>query len=152
MSKVRLWDLWDTIRQLTCIMGVTKEKREKEGQKAYLKEWWLKTSQIPKMKQTSKFMKLMWAHLVVSNSYDCMDCSPPGSFVHWILQARILGWVSISSSRRSFQPRDWTHIFCFSRQIIYHWVTWEAPHETQHFSNKIIPKKTALRYKQNFKS
>ena len=28
----------------------------------------------------------------------CMDCSPPGSSVHGILQARILEWVAISSS------------------------------------------------------
>ena len=36
------------------------------------------------------------------------DCSPPGSSVHGILQARILEWVAISSSRGSFQPRDRT--------------------------------------------
>ena len=30
-----------------------------------------------------------------------MDCSPPGSSVHGILQARILGWVAMPSSRRS---------------------------------------------------
>ena len=28
---------------------------------------------------------------------DPMDCSPPGSSVHWISQARILEWVSIPS-------------------------------------------------------
>ena len=32
---------------------------------------------------------------------DPMDCSPPGSSVHGILQARILEWVAISSSRGS---------------------------------------------------
>ena len=32
---------------------------------------------------------------------DPMDCSPPGSSVHGILQARILEWVAISSSRAS---------------------------------------------------
>ena len=31
---------------------------------------------------------------------DPMDCSPPGSFVHGILQARILEWVAISMSNR----------------------------------------------------
>ena len=36
-----------------------------------------------------------------------MDCSPPGSSVRGILQARILERAAISSSR-SFQPRDWT--------------------------------------------
>ena len=35
-----------------------------------------------------------------------MDCSPPGSSVHGIFQARILEWVAISFSRRSSQPRD----------------------------------------------
>ena len=34
-----------------------------------------------------------------------MDCSPPGSSVHGILQARILEWVSMSSSRGASQPR-----------------------------------------------
>ena len=41
---------------------------------------------------------------------DPVDCSPPGSSVHGILQARILEWVAISFSRGSFQPRDWTHL------------------------------------------
>ena len=31
---------------------------------------------------------------------DPMDCSPPGSFVQGILQARILEWVAISMSNR----------------------------------------------------
>ena len=37
---------------------------------------------------------------------DPMDCSPPSSSVHGILQARILEWVAIPFSRGSFQPRD----------------------------------------------
>ena len=41
---------------------------------------------------------------------DPMDCSPPGSCVHGILQVRILEWVAISSSRRSSRPRDQTHV------------------------------------------
>ena len=41
-----------------------------------------------------------------------MDCSPPGSSVHGILQARILVWVAIPFSRGSSQPRDRTCIFC----------------------------------------
>ena len=34
---------------------------------------------------------------------DPMDCSPPGSSVHGILQARILKWVARPSSRESCQ-------------------------------------------------
>ena len=39
-------------------------------------------------------------------SYYCdpMDCSPPGSSVHGIFQARILEWIAISFSRESSQP------------------------------------------------
>ena len=35
-----------------------------------------------------------------------MDCSPLGSSVHGIFQARILEWVAISSSRGSSPSRD----------------------------------------------
>ena len=35
-----------------------------------------------------------------------MDCSPLGSSVHGVLQARIPEWVAISSSRGSSRPRD----------------------------------------------
>ena len=55
-----------------------------------------------------------------------MDCSPPGSSVHGISQARILEWLAIFFSRGSSWPRDWTHVSCIGRQILYHWVTWEA--------------------------
>ena len=41
-----------------------------------------------------------------------MDCSPPGSSVHGILQARILEWVAMPLSRESSQLRDWTHSSC----------------------------------------
>ena len=34
--------------------------------------------------------------------YDLMDCSPPVSFIYGIFQAKILEWVTISFSRRSF--------------------------------------------------
>ena len=41
-----------------------------------------------------------------------MDCYPPGSSLHGILQARILEWIAIFFSRVSFRPRDQTRIFC----------------------------------------
>ena len=43
-----------------------------------------------------------------------MDCSPPGSSVHGILQAKILEWVVISFSRGSSWPRDWTRVSCLA--------------------------------------
>ena len=39
-----------------------------------------------------------------------MDCSPPGSSVHGILQARVLEWVAIPFSRGFSQPRDRTQV------------------------------------------
>ena len=52
-----------------------------------------------------------------------MDCMLPGSSVHGILQARILEWVAMPSSRGSSPPRDWTcvsYISCIGRQVLYH--------------------------------
>ena len=40
--------------------------------------------------------------------------APPGSSVHGILQARILEWAAMPSSRGSSQPRDWTLVSCIS--------------------------------------
>ena len=59
-----------------------------------------------------------------------MDCSPLGSAVHGILQARILEWVAIHSSKGSSQPKDWTHISsisCIGRWILYHQHLLESP-------------------------
>ena len=42
---------------------------------------------------------------------DPVDCSPPGSFLHGVLQARILEWVAVTSSRASFRSRDRIAIF-----------------------------------------
>ena len=64
--------------------------------------------------------------------------SPPGSSVHGILQARILEWVAISSSRGSSQPWDWTHVSCIDRRIPCHWATGEA-HRTCRLSNLSCP-------------
>ena len=58
-----------------------------------------------------------------------MNSSPPGSSVRGISQARILEWVAISFSRRSSQPRGWTHLSCIGRWILYHWANTGA-HET----------------------
>ena len=55
-----------------------------------------------------------------------MDCSPPGSSDHWILQARILEWVVMPSSRGSSQPRDWTQVSCMAGGFFTIWATREA--------------------------
>ena len=60
--------------------------------------------------------KCYWS--VMSDSCNPMGCSPPGSSVHGIIQARILEWVAISSSRRSFRPRDGTQVSCMQADSV----------------------------------
>ena len=49
-----------------------------------------------------------------------MDCSPPGSSVHGISQAKILEWVVISFSRGIFLTQGLNPGFQHCRQILYH--------------------------------
>ena len=74
----------------------------------------------------------LWARWVVSGTHQtcrvcarsvtqscpalchAMDCNPPGSSVHGILQARVLEWVAISFCRGSSPPRDWTQVSCIA--------------------------------------
>ena len=48
-----------------------------------------------------------------------MNCSPPGSSVHGILQVRILEWVGIPFSKGSFPLRDQIQVSCTERWILY---------------------------------
>ena len=58
---------------------------------------------------------------------DPMDCSLPGSSVHWIFQARILEWVVLPFSRGSSQPRDRTQVSRIAGRFFTSWATREAP-------------------------
>ena len=49
-----------------------------------------------------------------SNFFDAMDCCPPGSSVHGVLQPRIQKWVAIPIFRGSSQTRDQTQVSCAS--------------------------------------
>ena len=57
-----------------------------------------------------------YVHAQLLKSYQILcnpiDCSLPGSLVHQILQARILVWATMPSSRGSSWPRDWTWVSC----------------------------------------
>ena len=57
---------------------------------------------------------------------DPMDCSPPGSSAHGILQARVLGWVATPFSRGSSQPKDLTRVSCITGGFINICATREA--------------------------
>ena len=57
---------------------------------------------------------------------DPMDCSPPGSSVRGILQARILEELAIAFSRGSSQPGDRTQVSCITGGFFTVWATREA--------------------------
>ena len=57
---------------------------------------------------------------------DPMHCSPPGSSVHGIFQARLLEWVTISFSRGSSRLRDQTRVSCTAGRFFTIWATREA--------------------------
>ena len=52
--------------------------------------------------------------MAVCSHSQIMGCSPAGSSVHGILQARLLEWVTMPSSRGSSQPRDRTRVSCIA--------------------------------------
>ena len=108
---------------------------------------WIFTISYWQLKKTWEMIMLVFVFMLVVE-YMCMclvvsdsatmDCSLSGSSVHGVLQAKILQLVAISFSRGSFWPRDGTHTFCdpcISRQILYHWTTWEAYYWWEHFIN-----------------
>ena len=64
---------------------------------------------------------------VVSDSFVTpWTIAPPGSSVHGILQARLLEWVAIPSSRESSQPRNWTLVSHIAGRLFTVWDTREA--------------------------
>ena len=56
-----------------------------------------------------------------------VDCSPPGSSVPGILQARTLEWVAIPFSRGSSWPKDQTHVSCIAGRCFTIWAIREGP-------------------------
>ena len=70
--------------------------------------------------------------------YNSMVCSPPGSSVHGILQARIQEWVVIPFSRGSSQPMDQTHISCISSRSFTIWATRDALIVTKRVENALL--------------
>ena len=100
------------VRRRTEIMGSRRRSKSSPGKKANCTT---KQKGEPMWGKSQPLSNYMYAcFFLVAKSYptlcDPMDCSPPGSSVHGILQARILEWVAISFSRGSSRPRDRTHI------------------------------------------
>ena len=64
----------------------------------------------------------------MSDFCDPMDCRPPGSSVHGILQARIMQWEAIPFSRGSSWPRDWSWVSHTTGRFFTIWASRESPH------------------------
>ena len=68
--------------------------------------------------------KLYYVCVLVTQSFPTlcnpMDCSPPGSSVHGILQAQILEWLPIPFSRGIFPTQGSNPCVLLCRQILYH--------------------------------
>ena len=83
---------------------------------------------------------------------DPVDCSLPGSSVHGVPQGNILELVSMSSSRGSYWPRDWTHVSCIScmgRQIFHYCPTWEAQYYN-YVPSYVLPKSSVKYIMEEF--
>ena len=89
-------------------------------------------SQVGKVESCSLTYARMRAQLHISRVRLFVT---PGTAAHQaplsmgILQARILEWVAMSSSRESSQPKNQTHvshIFCIAGRFFTHEATWEA--------------------------
>ena len=72
---------------------------------------------------------------------DPMDCSPPGSSVHGVSQARILEWVAISFSRGSSWFRDQTCVSCIADRLF----TTEPMGQPQGYKSGTNKEKSLLR-------
>ena len=73
---------------------------------------------------------------------DPMNCSPPGSSVHGILQARILEWLVISSPQGIFLTMGWTWVSCIVGRFFTNWATREVTIAgSQYFGKGIIERR-----------
>ena len=76
----------------------------------WLPHGWMHLSKLIELNSKEWIVQHNVSRSVMLDSLRLMGCSPPGSSVHGILQARILEWVAIPFSRGSSQPRDWTQV------------------------------------------
>ena len=108
------------IRHVKSPSVILREKRDSERTVTALLR---RTSEPGSIKTAKKKSEVAQSCLTLC---DPVDCSPPGSSVYGILQARILEWVAISFSRGSSQPRDWTRVSCIAGRCFILWATREG--------------------------
>ena len=85
--------------------------------------WWVSQNSLAK-----PHAKSLQSCLTVCDS---VDYNPPGSSLHGIFHARILGWVAVSLSRESSCPKDWICLCVMSPGLAGRFFTTSATWEDQ---------------------
>ena len=111
-------DVWVCMFAYVCVCvcmgkhvcGKTRYHLDKTSQK--LVQWVLNVTHF----YFSSWTMLVWVLSPFSHVWlcDAVDSSSPSSSVQGTLQARILEWVPMPSSRGPSQPRDQTHVSCIA--------------------------------------
>ena len=91
--------------------------------------WWATVQRVAKSQIATAAAKSLQSCLTLCKP---MAYSPPSSSVHGIVQARILEWVTMTSCRVPYQPRDQNSISC-SSYIAGGFFTIEPPGKPQAF-------------------
>ena len=89
-------------------------------------EKYLNKKQLKIMDTINKHNKCLLAVQLYPTLCDPVDCSPSGSSVHGIVQARILEWIAIPFSRASSHRRDQTWVSCIAGRFFTIWATMET--------------------------
>ena len=98
---------------------------------------WSTSQRVKQVRERDKHCTLTCVCCAALSHFSCdwlcdpMNCSPPGSSVHGILQARRLDWVVIPSSWGSSCPRNQSKVSCTAGRFFTSWVPREAHINTQ---------------------
>ena len=108
------------MREYIVIVQTVSQLRITEIQRGEISAFWVSEDRLYRGCLSSSACSVI---SVVSNSLRPPDCSPPGFLSMRILQARILEWVAMPSSRGSSRTRDGIHVSCVSCTgwwVLYH--------------------------------
>ena len=104
-----------------------KKKKMQDTHTLRTRSWnWISSCQKKLLWQISCFFLCSMNTQLCPILCDPMDCSPPASFVHVILQVGILEWIAMSFSRGFSQTRDWTRVSTIAGSFFTIWASKEA--------------------------
>ena len=122
VSQVYRWENWDLEKLSNGPSGHANDKCELDPECSFLAPFYA-SSLWPfylifiLISTILLFHKYVLAPQLCPTLCDPVDCSPPGSSVHGILQARILEWAANPLSRGSSLPRDRIQVSCIASRF-----------------------------------